>query len=232
MSSTFSFPESTSQAVVPWNSQLQEGNSIQRNGPDQAGTSGLSTATSLWSKDSGGDHKSSDVLPGLNCRDLTGNLYPSHLKILTSKLSVNYGLQHVNFLGKWRAGRQLRSACHDGCKRCDSPKLSGQERSIVFNQFWSLGSHQEQWKFIFHAVKVSMPLRKIAPNIKRKKFCSRSYYFYIRDESRRVCKTMFKNTLCICDSWIESALSHYIPGMPPIPDMRGRWKTSRILPTV
>ncbi len=166
---------------------------------------------------------SSSLVLGLNQKEIVCLLYPSHSKVLTSKVFLNRGLAHVNSEGKLRGGRQLKSPCHDNCKRCQIPKLTCDERSAIFKRFWSLGNHDKQWEFIFNSVEVSIPLRKTAtPGVKRKKFSSRSYYLSVDGIPRRLCKTMFKNTLCICDSWIDSALSHYRTGATPIPDMRGK----------
>lgn len=149
-------------------------------------------------------------------------MYPSHLKILAAKLALNSGKVHLSSRGKVRSARQLRKPCHVGCMKCENPRLTDGERRTLFNRFWSLTDHEQQWKFIFDSIKIAPPKRKFAlAGAKGAKSNIRSYYFIVGGQPRKLCKTMFKNTLCICDSWIDSALSHFYDGMH-VPDMRGK----------
>ena len=60
--------------------------------------------------------------------------------------------------------------------------------------------------FIHQSIQLSATKRKSGGN--REKLVNRNYSFCINDKKRKVCKTMFKSTLDICDSWIVNALSH------------------------
>lgn len=149
---------------------------------------------------------------------------PSDLKIAVAKLHLNSGKQHVNYSGKVRKARELKNACHESCNRCVEPRLNLSERQKIFNTFWSLSDHERQWLFIYGLVKTATPRSK--SSVRGGKLTTRSYYFHIAGTQRRVCKTMFKNTLCICDSWINSALSHFSKdGYKP--DMRGKIRSAR-----
>ncbi|XP_052130795.1 uncharacterized protein LOC127751367 isoform X2 [Frankliniella occidentalis] len=148
--------------------------------------------------------------------------YPSHLKVLQAKVALNSGKYHLSSRGKERLARHIRQPCHASCKRCEKPKLTDDERRSIFNKFWSLNGHEQQWKFISDSVMLSLPKRKSASiGAKGAKTNTRSYYFNTSSKPKRLYKTMFKNTLCICDSWIDNALSHFSNGTH-IPDMRGK----------
>lgn len=148
-------------------------------------------------------------------------LYPSRLKIHAAKIALNSGKEHLSMSGRIRRARCLKNPCHSNCRRCQHPRLTAGERQIILDHFWSLKSHEKQWRFISNAVSVSTPKRKFAvQGSKGAKNCSREYFFSINGRKRKVCKTMFIHTLSICDSWIESALSHVSKGLP---DLRG-WR--------
>lgn len=152
-----------------------------------------------------------------NLSELQGNLiqdyvqkklYPSHSKIYDAKLALNSGQEHVTSKGKLRQARSVKPSCHEKCTRCISPKLSPQERHSIHREFWDLRDHKKQWEFIKNSVIVSAPRKKFAEGGRGEKHASRIYTFKIKVNQRKVCKTMFKNTLCICDSWIDSALAN------------------------
>lgn len=149
---------------------------------------------------------------------------PSDHKIAAAKLSLDSGREHVNYSGKQRRARQLKNACHDNCNRCENPRLKLVERREIFNTFWSLSNHERQWLFIYGSIKTMTPRQKSSVGCGKQ--VSRHYFFSLAGTQRRVCKTMFKNTLCICDSWIDSALSHFSKdGFKP--DMRGKVRKVR-----
>jgi len=155
--------------------------------------------------------------------DTSPLLYPSRLKIHAAKIALNSGKEHMSPSGQVRRARQLKHPCHSNCKRCQLPRLTTAERLLIFDHFWSLKSHEKQWLFISNAVSVSRPQKKVAvPGSKGAKSCSRVYYLTNNGRKTRVCKIMFKHTLSICDSWIDSALSHVPLGLP---DLRGKCKT-------
>ncbi|KAK3918565.1 Putative 4-diphosphocytidyl-2-C-methyl-D-erythritol kinase [Frankliniella fusca] len=156
-------------------------------------------------------------------------LYPSHFKILAAKIALNSGKPHLSSRGKVRLARQVRKPCPVNCKRCNNPRLTDLERATIFKRFWSLCNHELQWKFISDSVQVTPPKRRCArQGAKREKKAIRHYYFTVNDTTKKICKTMFKNTLCICDSWIDNALSHFQDG-DYVPDQRGKVKQRPLL---
>jgi len=155
-------------------------------------------------------------------------LYPSQKKIMAAKLALNAGKEHVTTKGKLKKARFLKPPCMDSCKRCAKPKLSQSERLEVNNKFWALQDHVKQWKFINESVTCTVPKTKSCiAGAKGERACSRVYSLTGSCIRRTVCKTMFKNTLHICDSWINSALSHFSVSESPY-DKRGR-QNSRCL---
>lgn len=155
------------------------------------------------------DH--SNTLGHMSSIHTEGNrkVYPSHLRIHEAKLALNSGRAHVTPKGKVRQARHVKPPCKDDCKRCHNPRLSRKEQLNINAAFWSLEDHFEQWKFLKNSLEGSAPKTKFASEgSKGEKLSSRVYYFIINGERKKVCKTMFKSTLSICDSWIDSAISH------------------------
>lgn len=148
---------------------------------------------------------------------------PSDHKIAVAKLCLNSGRKHVNYSGETRKARQLKKPCHENCNRCEKPRLNQAERQDIYKNFWTLSDHERQWLFIYGSVKTAAPSNK--SSVGGGKQTTQSYFFSLAETQRRVCKTMFKNTLCFCDSWIDSALSHFSKdGYKP--DMRGKIRSA------
>ncbi|XP_034246176.1 uncharacterized protein LOC117648082 [Thrips palmi] len=179
--------------------------------------SGISCIQELTNQSTGLDFKKSDdfrATPNLsNCGDTTCDvklLYPSQSKILAAKFALNAGIEHITIKGTLKKARSLKPSCKDSCKRCTIPKLSHSERLEIYNEFWALKDHVKQWIFIKNVVSCNAPKNKTsAPGAKGEKLSSRTYHFFVCGARKRVCKTMFKSTLSICDSWVDSALSHF-----------------------
>lgn len=149
-------------------------------------------------------------------------MFPSHLKIHEAKLALNSGREHITSKGHMRHARQVKLPCKDNCLRCQKPKFSLDDRIKINQEFWSLEDHLQQWMYIKQSVEVSAPKRKMScEGAKGGKLSSRVYYFPLSGVRKKVCKTMFKNTLSICDSWIDSAISHCSVSAVD-PDGRGR----------
>ena len=132
----------------------------------------------------------------------------------------------MNTVGKLRKARMLLKPCKNNCNRCERPKLDDNERELICKSFWNLKDHGQQWLFIYNAVKLSATKRKLClKGTKGGKVFSRNYSFLVNGKHRKVCKTMFKSTLNISDSWIVSALSHCSDKTLIIPDQRGKHRS-------
>jgi hypothetical protein len=170
----------------------------------------------------------SETMPKLvdSCDTTTELLrYPSQIKIMAAKLALNAGREHFTIKGNIKKARDPKPPCLDSCKRCTRPKLTHSERLEINNTFWALKDHVKQWIFIHSLVSCVAPkIKTSSVGVKGEKLSSRTYYFSVCGTRKRVCKTMFKNTLSICDSWVDSALSHSSNGEMAC-DKRGK-KTS------
>lgn len=139
--------------------------------------------------------------------------YPSQIKIMASRLALNAGREHVTSEGKLKKARSLKPSCKNSCKRCAMPKLTEKERQEIHHAFWALNNHGKQWTYIHSSVSCISPRKKSCTSgAKGEKLSSRTYYLNVCGTHKRVCKTMFKGTLSICDSWVDSALSHFENG--------------------
>lgn len=154
-------------------------------------------------------------------------LYPSQQKVYDARLALNAGKEHFNSVGKFKHARIPKAPCKLECKRCSCPRLTKEERFAISRMFWDLSNHEKQWLYIRESIELSAPKRKCAiKGSTKEKHFNREYYFCINNEKRKVCKTMFKSTLCICDSWIINALSHCSDGQVKIQDSRGKCRSS------
>ncbi|KAK3908359.1 Protein prickle [Frankliniella fusca] len=149
------------------------------------------------------------------------NLFPSQVKTLQMKFALNSGIEHVNTVGKVRKARKPLAPCKANCIRCEKPKLDENERDQISKSFWSLKDHGQQWLFIYDAVSLSAT----KSGSKGTKAFNRYYSFLVDGKRRKICKTMFKCTLNISDSWIVSALSHCCDKNLVIPDQRGKHRS-------
>lgn len=174
------------------------------------------------------DEHSSFVLPkSSNYVQNRSKLYPSHVKIYEAKLALNSGKEHITPMGTLRPARNIKPPCQEKCQRCQNPRLTEDERQSISENFWSLEKHVKQWKFIFDSLILSEPKKKFArEGSKGEKLLSRVYFLNVEGKPRRVCKTMFENTLVICDSWIDSAISHF-NGTVMCEDLRGKHRNTQ-----
>lgn len=149
-------------------------------------------------------------------------LYPSQIKIASAKLALNSGKEHFTTKGKLKKARSLKPPCKSSCKRCEVPKITESDRREISSEFWGLGDHVKQWKYINDSISSTAPRTKTSiSGAKGEKLSSRTYYLTVNGKKMKVCKTMFRSTLSICDSWVTSALSHFVNGNVSR-DKRGR----------
>ena len=115
------------------------------------------------------------------------------------------GLPHKTAKGKEKPARQMGAGCSESCRRCANPRLSEEERKKIFQDFWKLQGNTSKWDYISRRVFASDPMTiNTLPETARSSI--KTYTFKVGDESRRLCKTMFLQTLSINFSWVETAL--------------------------
>lgn len=127
------------------------------------------------------------------------------------KLLVNLGEAHISRCGKQQKEKQIRSPCKSNCRLKCSQKFDIETRQNIFKTFWNLGDHSLQWSFISSHMK----------QIRKKQWTQDSkrlnvYKFFMplfsnngNKKQIMVCKTMFKNTLSISNTFIQSAIDKY-----------------------
>lgn len=133
------------------------------------------------------------------------SLNPSKWRANTSKRMLDLGQAHLSTRNKEISARVIKAACPDMCRICRKSRLTEDQRQMVFNEFWAIGSHQAQWLYILSHLKMKTPVVKSRVAIKHRQ-TSRKYFFLLKKKEHIVCKTMFINTLGICDAWIETAI--------------------------
>uniref|UniRef100_A0A6P7F318 Uncharacterized protein LOC114326041 n=1 Tax=Diabrotica virgifera virgifera TaxID=50390 RepID=A0A6P7F318_DIAVI len=140
-----------------------------------------------------------------------------------SKTSLNLGLEHENRKGIQIKGRQMGAPCANTCRLKCATKIAKEDRDLCFNEFWKLKDHTRKWDFIArHVRQVAKKQVTITAEQRSRRNYSREYYFYIRNEKQRVCKTMFLETLNVSETWITTALRKLKDGGSLEEDKRGK----------
>lgn len=140
-----------------------------------------------------------------------------------SKTSLNLGLEHENRKGIQIKGRQMGAPCANTCRLKCATKIAKEDRDLFFNEFWKLKDHTRKWDFIArHVRQVAKKQVTITAEQRSRRNYSRQYYFYIRNEKQRVCKTMFLETLNVSETWITTALRKLKDGGSLEEDKRGK----------
>jgi len=136
------------------------------------------------------------------------------------KEAINTGKEFVCSSGNHVKARKMRPACPEECLRCDLPKLTEEERLVLFTQFWELRSVEQKWDFISRCVSCIEPsTRSTVPE--RAKSATRIYRFKVGDRVARVCKTMFLATLGVSHGRVDMAIKKVENRNCISPDERG-----------
>ncbi|XP_022835090.1 uncharacterized protein LOC111362621 [Spodoptera litura] len=127
------------------------------------------------------------------------------------KVLVNLGEAHISRSGKHQMAKQIKGPCPSSCRLKCYEKFDEVTRRNIFKTFWNLGDHSQQWSFIASHVK----------EIRKKQWTQDSkrlnvYKFFLPlssdvDHKKKimVCKTMFKNTFSVSNTFIQSAIDKY-----------------------
>ena len=102
--------------------------------------------------------------------------------------------------------RKMGAGCDERCRfRCQE-RISIENRQKVFDYYWNLGSHPQQWNFLLKLVYSVEPKSQKTNSTSKKKW-TRNYSLPADNKKIKVCKTMFLKTLDISDSIVETALT-------------------------
>lgn len=134
------------------------------------------------------------------------------------------GLEHetTNKAGEvvFKRARELQAGCDLSCRRKCHLKISKAERLEIFKNFWEIPTQVEKWGFIGRHLKINEIKRSYLLTPQKKS--SREFYFQGQNGLIQVCKTMFKDTLDITDSWIETVVKKLENKGFIASDMRGK----------
>ncbi|XP_045500057.1 serine-repeat antigen protein 5-like [Colias croceus] len=120
-----------------------------------------------------------------------------------TKILRNSGLPYQTKSGRNISKKQMKAGCGEGCRLKCSSFLSDEIRIQIFDSYWALKDLEKQRQFIHkHIQQIEIKFR----STKAQKYRKTNYAFYFEVESslKRVCKTMFKNTLDINDRTIRT----------------------------
>lgn len=144
---------------------------------------------------------------------------PSKWKAKIAKAARDSGQEYINAKGKQVNTRVIGRPCFN-CKFKCSSRVNEHHRQAIFAQFWEIKNHSRQWDFITRHTKIT-DKKKCTTNWESRRKFSRFYFFRIDGREERVCKSMFVQTLGICDFWIRTAARKLGPGGSVSPDKRG-----------
>ena len=99
--------------------------------------------------------------------------------------------------------KRVRVGCSAGCRLGCSYKLNKDVRKNLFDQFYSLESHDLQTGFLSSCIKSSsVRSHGVGPARCRRKH-TLSYKFMVDGEHKAICKMAFKATLDVSDGRIQ-----------------------------
>lgn len=110
----------------------------------------------------------------------------------------------------------MKAPCDISCRQKCSLRIEDTTRQEIHNEFWKTPNKCAKWNYIARHVK-SQRIEKS----KRKEF-SFKYHFTVQGIDIPVCKTMFLETLDICDGWIRTSIRKVQEKGIVSPDRRGK----------
>jgi len=116
------------------------------------------------------------------------------------KAARNSWQGYTNASGKEIPANTLQPPCAGECSRKCGRLLSPQQRQVVHERFWKLGSPAKQWEYIVFHTKRNPVVKRRNPGQNSRRDMTLKYYLPGSDgESVQVCKRMFLSTLSIND---------------------------------
>lgn len=121
------------------------------------------------------------------------------------KTQKNMGKSYVTSSGKEMPAKSLGPTCGEKCRLKCAEKISGDERMLIFEQFWSLKDVNLQREFVLRCTEVVSPkyqYKKLHSTRGRSK--NKAYYLKLNEKKCRVCCKFFMNTLSIADTFLRN----------------------------
>lgn len=110
----------------------------------------------------------------------------------------------------------MKEGCDETCRLKCQENISNEERTIIFKQFWETGENQkDKWSFIALCIELNR-----SEDVTRKKKNSIKYFLKVKNRKVKVCKTMFLDTLDICDSLVHTTVKKMGEDFSISPDKR------------
>lgn len=118
------------------------------------------------------------------------------------KYKVNTGKTYKTKANKVIPARILKENCAQKCRYKCPDKLNNEERLKLLEHYWKIGDIVKQREYVArHISEVNPKYRQTTTNKNgNTRSLNMAYHLTKSDNTRiRVCKTFFKNTLCITD---------------------------------
>lgn len=120
-----------------------------------------------------------------------------------TKKQRNAGLSYKTKSGRTIPKKVIKEGCGERCRLKCSSFLTNEVRLQLFNSYWALQDLEKQRNFIHkHLKSIEVKYRYVKSKKPRKN--NYAFYFNIDGSLKRICKTMFKNTLDINDRTIRT----------------------------
>ncbi|KAK3921618.1 polyprotein [Frankliniella fusca] len=149
---------------------------------------------------------------------------PGRWKQAVIKKLKESGQAHVSLKGKEREAKTMGDGCSATCKRRCHFNISHDDRSAVFQKFYSIENHTTKWYFVANHVKTDDIKRKTVVGPSQRK-CTHTYYLPVDGIDKQVCRNFFLETLAISEKFVRTALQKKKLNAGSIPvDGRGKKK--------
>ena len=119
----------------------------------------------------------------------------------------NTGKAYKSRNGTLRNEKKISEPCQKTCKLKCFEKLDQDMRRAIFNKFWTIGDHSEQYNFIVNYVVRINKKRTITQGESRRSYTYVYHLPIIQNSKLVVCKTMFLNTIGCGPKMIRTAIS-------------------------
>lgn len=87
-------------------------------------------------------------------------------------------------------------------------RITEPERKMVFNDYYSLSNIHSQWEYLAKRLcRVERKYQRRDRNPSGNRKLNIEYNFHVGNEKKRVCKTMFLNTLNVSDTVVYTAMN-------------------------
>ena len=152
------------------------------------------------------------------------------------KLEKDAGLAHTSLRGKKRTARSVGTGCSDKCKRKCRHRFDEVLRKSIFDQFWNIKNHTQQWYYIKSYVRQESIKRRTVVLLHGEdpiRNCTYAYHLPLNGAEMRVCQKMFLSTLGINQTWVRTALKKQNSNNGAIPeDRRGKSHKKSVVSTI